>query len=543
VPPGGLLFGICAIKDSDRGVGMFKLNPNQLKSLFVTSLIVSTFVIGNHLRNNHRSEYYFSPDKITFKGSESLPMATNCADMSTGELSYQSEVIILDSFARHLGEGFAKIAATAQWQYAMGYFNLDPSARNDTRVLMLAGSEIEVIDKTQIPYPASISIDWLPDDKKKYPLRFHQSTRVFAGERSWRIRYRSKFSVLLCGKPTSMLVHMKLPVDPYLAYWYVPAADRVETTYKTKTGKVNPCANPQMLDLEAPSHYWYAWSPSERGTCRRLLKKNLRDVAARFTQGIVTSSPVSFSHLASVPQLRMDLIWGFMNNKKSLLAQVEESKSLISEYGSYGFEPSIGEIAQIRKKLPGLEPSAWLAVEQIRHFKGLTKNFLFKVNSTPLSHVITAEGILLQTDKPVVLRLFIGSTDEASGNATHWEFLRRGLVESDVIFYVGHAGMGLNMNLDRFVLSGEMRARPYQFLGIVSCYSTNYFGRDFLNNRKGLESHLLRVGTGKYPYLIPMAVLSFIDAYLAGLPVSLDRALARTLAPEEVVLFERGIRN
>ena len=48
------------------------------------------------------------------------------------------------------------------------------------------------------------------------------------------------------------------------------------------------------------------------------------------------------------------------------------------------------------------------------------------------------------------------------------------------------------------------------------------------------------MGSGHYPYLVPLATLSFLDAVAAGINVSLERAFSRVLEPDEVVLIERS---
>jgi hypothetical protein len=506
---------------------------------WMSSLAVGVAVVAFIGWWQQRPKDFFSSDQITFRGEESFPVVPHCATPQFGEIRYTASAWVTADWARHLGVDMALQVARAHERFVLGFFNYDPVGKQVARIFPLDGKSLRILSVRAAPYPHAVDFDGPQGDTLRFPPSLRKPRALKAGSPAQEIRYEARLQALSCGGTGVLDLPLDLPADPFLAYWMVPPRGRVEASFETQTARINPCADPQMVDLRDPVHFWYVWAPNRRGSCREwtTVGAQTRRVLASFTPRPALPATLSFSHLQARPVWQVGFIWGLGDNSRSATAQMPMVHELYRGWEQEGFRPDAEARRRLWERYKAAGHTVWAGMQQLQGLVEITTDTTFHASFNADSLLVEVRGRLNNSDRPLHVRFFIGSTDQAGGKPGHWDFTRQSLARDDLVFYVGHAGMGENMNLA--YLHPLARGPDYQLLGLITCYSTNYYGRRYLEAREGQTTDLLRVGSGRYPYLVPLATLAYLDGQAAGKQVSWQRALARVVAPDEIVLVER----
>ena len=373
------------------------------------------------------------------------------------------------------------------------------------------------------------------------------------------VRYRARFKVALCGesRPERSTLDVVLPVDPWLAYWHVPAARRRLMRFFDDTAVTNPCSDDDFADLPHPIYYWYDWLPDRHGLdgagqpfdCREWLKEG----ADYFTRPLSLerlAAPIgrfdeqAWASLGDVPGgPRATVLLGVLDHAWPDLALA----SLRREIGESGRDPA----ARARTALRQSKPRERASQKLLRLLADLAEVMVVHRYETRVDAgylEVALHGKLRHSHWPFHLRVFLGLTDIFGPAApSHWGILRRALAEDDIVIYAGHSGIGENVRLAQIeehlqlphgAFVDQYRRRRRQIVAFLSCYSYMYFGQDLVRafgDNDAFAREFIYTGSGFTSG--DRGALSVIDVVDRVLERG-DVQTMRFLAPEDFLLWE-----
>ncbi len=465
-----------------------------------------------------------------------FPLDVHCAEGQRVELSFQSELVVHAEIIeiQKLKKNWV-LAAEEQLKFLNGQWSTQD--RQGQRVVLLGGQTVSILDVAPTSYPLNLVIDDVEGQDAQYGLRPQQWKR---GDRAMRIRYKMHRQAILCGKKKPLIA--ALPIDPYGAFWTVPKKSRRELTFHEVKKITNPCAHNHMAELAAPHLFWYAWHPFRTAPldCEQELKESVLSINVAVQPVVVRPETVSYSFLKQADPLRVSLIQGLMKSEKELPGGLKRAHALLSD-------PLLLHWLSPPQRLPveKLEGQDVSVLSTLDILLGLQaaielKSIEYRALGDALRLDVT--GYRKGTKNRFEMQIFVGTTVNYMPGVKPWDFLREALTSSDFIFYNGHADAGHAFKLSHLQRSKEIALPEYQFIGIISCFSTAYFGEDFLalRNRPGLTTDMLLVGFEGYPFSLVLAVIDFTDKASRGLAKnSFSQALQTYLNPTQNVHIER----
>ena len=536
-------------------------DSSLIRSITITILIVASFIVANFLL---RKQFVPTTSQRRLIKDEYLPVRSNCQYSTDGELTFDGQVIIHQKISQHLqSEKDWTKAVKSQINYGNGFFNSQKASVNEAKMFMVGEPNVEIKKIEQVSYNKKLHIDRVEnDDYSKYPSALSNGLDILPKDKAFKISYSAIVPVIRCGafENKSNMVRVLLPFDPYLEYWSVPKQNRLKRAYQGNSSITTPCADSEVADLKSPHMLWYVWNPEEVGKsldniffdCKKILKPEIdyQVLSASFKEKKSQVNPVEFSQLLSKKEWNVSIILGYLkkNDSKSLseLHEVLHSDQSLLKLSkrylsgnvkniNYNLEPSMMSLFQIIKTLNDLADIP-------------EEKFIFKSNNG--FYTLTFSGVFKKSQQPFKMNLYFGPTDVDQQLGLHLGFLAESFKNSDMIFYIGHSGMGKNFNLHNMKKSlnfsdtqmTEIFSKvSYQLISVSSCYSTNYYSTEYFDLRKhaGQTSDLVLTGSRNYLYWMPLQILSYLDSTKAGKKISLEKSLSYMLAPNEMVTLDR----
>lgn len=372
---------------------------------------------------------------------------------------------------------------------------------------------LEILAREEVAYGRDVAIDW-PEDPELRPESAYvraalERGRVAAGDPGIVIRWQARVRAAHCGADGQVEdLRLTAPWDPYLMYWTVAAAERVEHVYRAKRARSFPCADPEIADYAHPEYLWYYWRPRGEGCVERLAGdvgevvlevsrrrapdgdlKGWRDVLAADVEGRA---------------LRVLVVFGYLNHQEA--RPDPEAVLAAIDGGEFDFEWGSEEYVRFVRGTAGLMAGRTLATE---------------VAAT--GPVATIGGELRRSGRRVEVVAHLTETDllaPAAYAPRHTPLLLQGLREADAIVYAGHSGLGLNFSRGQLEqggvdVAGLLAGSPTRLIAFIGCYTYAYFGDDLA----GLRHAPLFAYTGNSVAAVAdssLHVLRTVDCLLAG---------------------------
>jgi hypothetical protein len=265
------------------------------------------------------------------------------------------------------------------------------------------------------------------------------------------VEYQAALKLVKC-QDTNIEVAYHLPILPELAYWVVEPSKRLEYTYINGSKDiVNPCATNELADFNKPYYFWYFWNPDRNAhgdLCAKSYKTNEHNVLAQVKLEETPAKVVRKTASNSINKI--SIIYGNLNQKFNQhdLDQIHRNYLKKNQY----FDMLDLNAQNLFTFLDYLK----------RYFSFEIKGWTHTENSI----IATLENQQNQ------IELFIGSTDIHSVlGAQHQAFFANALMQSDLVIYSGHAGLGENFKIPATVDLSQTKAKELAF---VSCYSYRY---------------------------------------------------------------------
>jgi hypothetical protein len=373
-------------------------------------------------------------------------------------------------------------AVALQIRHAFGSLHNDPSARS---LLTPDGPPhtVEILERADVAYGHDITVDWPADPElhveSDYVRRALARGQLSADDPAIAVTWRAHVRLTRCDADADspQTFHLPAPHDPYLLYWSVPAAARVEHVYLRKRARTFPCADPQIADYAHPEYLWYYWQPTRPGCEDR--PPDLARVDLQISHQTPPSGDLSAWRrgLATAIQgrpLRVVLVFGYLNHQvprpdpgdihAALATRDPPAPAIDAEWGSAQY------------------------VEFVRRLNELLEDptqRLYLADGDPAAEI---HGTLQRSRQPALLSVHLTETDYLAPTPytpRHLPLLLAALRDADAILYAGHSGLGLNFSLAQLeqaappgAVAAALQTSPVQLLAFIGCYTYSYFGDD-----------------------------------------------------------------
>ena len=499
----------------------------MLKASFILFLL-GTIGLTLNKKTEVKQQHPFDLKRYKKKTASYFPLSVNCPQANPGDLNFKGRVIAHGDFL-----SFQKIkenpeaVVERQLKYIDGF--VDHIDHSEIRFVPHREKKFKVLSIKKIKYPTAIFLDKVDVNSSYYPQkslnRWYQK-----GKESTEISYEAKVKVTRCTnkKEIPQKYNVTLPLDPYLAYWYVPKKQRVEMIYHPKVKMVTtPCASKTMAQLRHPNMYWNVWKP-KASDCKGLLKDDahIQTLSAYFTPLNSRPQKIQFSHLKNKGEIKISIISG-------LLHPIETSDNLKN---ARVLLKNINSIDKIEKEKLKDQDTATLATLTFMHLMNtFAKDIHWNAHDVTDHLIFKTKGLLTHSNKPVSIQIYLGPTTDYQKGRRHWDFLANALRDSDFIFYSGHAAMGYAFsleNLKKYSTFKNFKNTPQnQFFAILSCSSLSYFGDDFIGEREklGKTTDFLLTGFDDHSYQLTPSIIQYIDLELSEQKYSLKSILTSHL--------------
>lgn len=506
-------------------------------SIIFTCIGIVTHLL-NHYQKTNRIESSFDLRSYSKNSSNNFPFSVNCENSKTGYLEFHGSVIAEKSFSEFNElEADPRRLALYQLKYVDGL--LDHQSHERIRFVPYFEKQVEVLTVKKIKYPIDIHLDEIPHDSTLYPRNIMGST-ITKGSEALEVTYKARVKVTACSNSKKVLkekVEIILPLDPYLAYWYIPKDKRVEMTYHPKVKMITtPCSSKVMAQLRLPSMYWNTWKPSAKD-CTLEHGKHIAQFKAEFIPIDIQKKTVQFNHLKMKNKIKISLVNGLLSPEDTEI-NLSRARSLL---------PLINEPEKIAKeKFKGQDVAVMATFSLHQTMKRLSVDTKWTYKDFKDHIVFNVSGKLLHSHKKFELEIYLGPSVNYQTGRLHWDFLASALRKSDFIFYSGHAGLGSTFSLNELnnaVGFVNFKDSPEnQFIGVLSCSSASYFGDDFIRERMKLSktTDFLLTGFDDHAYEIVPAVIQYIDLELSGNDYSLKSILESHLPKNHDIHLTRN---
>lgn len=465
-----------------------------------------------------------------------LPIATNCKDPRYKTMEFQSSAISLLEVAKFRNPTDpAGGIAREQIKFARGYYQMEFS--RPQHVIPLADQGPVILKVETVPYEHEIVLDKVP---KMYRAIPESLIGKVIPKKSWalKVSYKVKMEVVICGEPLNAVekLPLTLPLDPYLAFWDVPAKNRQILKYGKTSALTNPCSHDQGADLSSPAHYWYVWRPeSVRGQfdCNTNLPEGTSVIRPKLALSEKKTDAVdlNFEELQNVDLIRFSQIFGYGT-------QFHPEKLTQQAQKLFAYVNSDSEIPALVSQQQDISSLALFEFMKALEIQVLDLD-PWKIQNKGSALEMTSQGRLRHSHKKIQFHFRLGSTVSHHPGEKHWDFLRGALQNSHVVLYSGHADMGKSFDLSSF--RNLDLTPPYQFIGVLSCFSNSYFEKTVKEFRTGTGKKtdlLLSAYEGDTFIGLPL-LIKYMDVRLAHKEISLFGLLSEHFASGEKITVQR----
>jgi hypothetical protein len=442
-------------------------------------------------------------------------------------------------------EALVRTSIAHQLRYLWGHYRNDAEAHAQLQLTLSAEEpQIEITSSRKLPYGRALALPYPTKEARlqlddAYNLRAVARGQVAASDPARLVEYTARVRLAICGRdidpPTK--VRVPLPQDPWLAFWYVPAALHRPLRYHQDRAVTNPCADNDFADLPHPFYYWYDWLPTRHGPdddgasfdCRSWLR-----AGDQYDFYDLTLEPLG-TPTRDLSRLRAQLSGERLTATVIVGAVDHKALDLAAGY----WQTQLGSARDA--SLPDRARAALRRFERAPVREAGTRNFLqvldqlrtvmkisgHETRTDEDSLLVEARGSLRGSKRPIRVRFWLGLTDVFGPRPpTHWRVLRRALADDQIIVYWGHSGIGENLRLQQIernlglshaIVAGELRRSPLRLVAILSCYSYMYFGQDLLaaGAERSDGAYFLFTGTeAARNEAGPLGVLGLVDLIL-----------------------------
>ncbi|CAN5489353.1 hypothetical protein BH10BDE1_BH10BDE1_22930 [soil metagenome] len=370
-------------------------------------------------------------------------------------------------------------AVEEQVAYMRGLFFNSFKSRGIEIAFTNTWSDLKLGSLRSVRYGSEVTIDAPKSDLEIPPKEYVESAKkrgfTHFDDPASVVNFTVTLEAVGCARDHAKIessYFMKLPHDAFLGYWSVPAERRVRRVWHSSSAIVNPCGINELADLPSPEYFWYFFDPTAQGCQASLPKDSLVDARLRVIGRTELNSIVQFDReaLDQLKEVKIGLVFGYIVHNESYAKPLDVRRAIESDVSSV--DPEVAKWDTSSRQffwfLNRISDVAFIS----------SKN----VETTHDSLIVTIRGRFKKSERPYVLRAFLGPTDlYGPVTPTHWQQTLTSMMSDDVFIYAGHSGLGENLRIARIqdrplALDAWFKPSPaYQILAYLSCYSYTYF--------------------------------------------------------------------
>lgn len=387
--------------------------------------------------------------------------------------------------------------------------------------------QIKVIKVEDASYPIDIKIPveveytGFPPEATAYLKSIMGFKEIKKDDPAVKVTYEYQNDVQMCfteNKPELSKLKIVQPVDPYMAYYYVPEQERklISNPLRKAQQKINPCIDPEGLTPTpfSPFVQWFSWRPFAEGhdlnnsafNCNDYYKDNVTINTLKVS--ITENSPSNTKSLALDRfenldrPLKASIFLGAQETLAFVKFNKEEAKKYISLYLSGIDNQTARKELPVTKNKFDTKFSTFLWLMRNVSQQMDVKKSEYDVNE--FSAQVTLKGKLKLSRKDIEVKIFINQNNPRFEGSDYFaksfadEFLN-----NDVIMYGGHATMG-NVFNESFKKYGDLikekqnKNLDYQIMAVFSCTAGFFYNGDTFpkTDHAEFERDLIRTGGG-----------------------------------------------
>lgn len=435
-------------------------------------------------------------------GMGSVEVRPGCERGVLETVRFNSTALIHQEFFEHHQLGLRpESAIQLQLKYLTNYW-LHLNRERGLRYVPLNLAKISQIRSSSTSYGKQLFVDAWKEDSRPYPKGFHRDRQIENMDPAVRLSYFAEISVLKCNDAPSPPII--LPVDPYLAWWSVPASQRKELNYAGHKRRSNPCSTNHAVDVHHPHRYWYVWHPTRRHftkdgavVCEELLSTE-NFLLKPFPLQSSSKPGESETKKSTSPQeiKSIGLVLGYVSSyrRTEIASEIEK---FLKEKSDWWKNPTD---KVLRKTAPRMEPALlglFLLLEgvapvlELQTFRWERREDFFWLHFS---------GVQRMDKKSFDFRIYFGPTETRMGPATHHEAMAQLLRSSSVFFYLAHSGLGENIPEKVFHPLVEATS-PLRVIAILSCKSLLFYAPTISGLKRKNKNPLTLITTTSENYL------------------------------------------
>lgn len=445
---------------------------------------------------------------------QSEPLGCKVSKASTKKFTLQSKIVLNKNFIplqykdKEL-DLFINRSIELQIKHFMGFFK--NTKKNDLNAAMFAYrgqlKKLKVIDTT---YMNELVIDsYLPKERgtgiTEYTQNALKRALTRADDKAIEVTYAIELMLSDCT-PAGFLSKnhvVSLPLDPYLSLWLEKKSQRSPREFGPfKMEASSNCSSYEISLFGNSDVNWFFWSPVDKNTdkeCKIESKNALISPEIKNIETVAVTPKLTKSFFQKREFFKYSAIFGEIDTSE-MFAPINYSvlkKSINDNFTLClnskivpecltGWNTVLG--AQADKKYH--EPGTYSYLVFLKHLNTLVKisSFQFSNDVDPKREIILSiKGQLRDSLTPIELSIYMGRTTLDYGpkaTKSYSQFTHEALKEADSIAYVGHAGLGTNLNISelqklwkRDGLKDLQRGTPL-WMGLYNCEGVSYFGFD-----------------------------------------------------------------
>lgn len=393
----------------------------------------------------------------------------------------------------------------------------------------------------------------------EYLLNAIAKTKLSTKEVVQSFQYTAKVGVIVCSESNKQAAKtietniVKAPRDPWLAHWMTGDEHLYEVKWNASEFRIPSYFNSEYADIPHPEFAWYFWNPEYSGKTK-LGKKYSATKDLRHSKSIVTAKVKvsNFVELESTSQLvstlnetgkkaiSVTIVFGITDPKLeqvdfNAIFQIAQSGK-IDKWQSLVLE-KLKDLSEQKEVDRGSLYAASFLNNLHRFLQMDEYNFTFDKEEK----ILTIHSKLKESGVDIRINFFFGSTDVLAGmSPNHWNASLQGLINDDIIFYIGHSGLGENFKVANILSNSKTDKTEIQkkkrIIGIFSCYSASYFERD-LSEILSSNSLLILTGSSYTSARGPIGILNWVDSSVkVNQPVAIPHIVA-----EDFLIFKELI--
>lgn len=391
-------------------------------------------------------------------------------------------------------------AIESQIKHLMGFYkNTKADGLNAVLFAYRGPQKITAIKNTT--YGDSLELDsYLPPERgignDSYRLRALSIGKTFPNDEAAEIFYTAELIVSDCSqKDFETIKNILLPKDPYLSLWVNDKNSRSERNFGPyKLSSAPNCASDEIAKFGNGDQSWYFWAPYNKN-CPH---SSNAFVKAKITQVETIDSPsfLSKDFFKGKKSLNFSAIFGEISESDIFLSHdYEELRQIIlGNFKECQRSELIPKCLTSWQKFLNpkeskyLEPGTYSFIAFLKMLNTIVKLDSLEIDKKSAKEeiIVNIRGKLSSSKIPLQLHIYFGHTSLDHGKTTesYVRFLHHAFTKSDVISYVGHAGLGSNVLLKniKHLWSESKLALPKRedplWLGLYNCEGLSYFGFD-----------------------------------------------------------------